>query len=646
MWKSKILTACMILCLNLILHAQGNVGIGIDNPERKLHVFRGSAGPFASSSNTTAVFESNTDNYLSLFSPAISETGILFGNPSSAASGGIVYNSGLNGNGLQFRTNGNTPRMFLDSLGNLGLNVPQPLHRLDVSGSSFFRNGNFGINQFYSDVDFTIRGEGNSSIFRIEDNVGSEIFRIDQNGHVGYRQTSNGISFNIRGKAGKDILNIEESVGVDILNIDNEGRVGVRAKDINAVMNIKGKSGLNVLNIENSAGEDILKIDNNERTGIRGIDPNSTFTVRGKSGLDIIRLRNLVNVSVFSINENSRFKFRATSDDATFNFRGLSGIDIMDVKSNLGVNAFKINAIGQVGFGALNSATVLNLRAIPTIGEILNVESAGGTSIFKIDRQGRMGYRQIVDNVSFNVRGKNGLAKVFQVEDSSGNELLHVDSGGALYLESGDIKMKDGKAKVIGSASKAELELLPDNAGNSRNSSILFGEGSSGTFGMRWEYNGLFDNLRLYGVNNSNSSIGPHLVVRRESGHIAIGANNFATNYELSVNGDIICETIFSSPIGLWPDYVFSSSYDLRPLDDVEEFIDEHHHLPGIPSAAEIDSTGVDLGEMNRLLLEKVEELTLYVIQQNEKTDQLIDETAKLKQENNLLNARLKVLEN
>ena len=68
-----------------------------------------------------------------------------------------------------------------------------------------------------------------------------------------------------------------------------------------------------------------------------------------------------------------------------------------------------------------------------------------------------------------------------------------------------------------------------------------------------------------------------------------------------------------------WPDYVFEKEYPLPDLLDVESFITENKHLPEIPSATEIEKDGQDLGEMNRLLLQKVEELTLYLIEMKKK---------------------------
>jgi len=72
-----------------------------------------------------------------------------------------------------------------------------------------------------------------------------------------------------------------------------------------------------------------------------------------------------------------------------------------------------------------------------------------------------------------------------------------------------------------------------------------------------------------------------------------------------------------------WPDFVFSKDYKLLPLVEVEQFIAENQHLPNVPSSAEVEANGIELGEMNALLLQKVEELTLYIIQMEKRLAEL-----------------------
>ena len=72
-----------------------------------------------------------------------------------------------------------------------------------------------------------------------------------------------------------------------------------------------------------------------------------------------------------------------------------------------------------------------------------------------------------------------------------------------------------------------------------------------------------------------------------------------------------------------WPDYVFSQDYNLLPLHEVKKFITENQRLPEMPSALEVEENGVMLGEMNKLLLKKLEEVTLHLIRQQEEIDAL-----------------------
>lgn len=83
-------------------------------------------------------------------------------------------------------------------------------------------------------------------------------------------------------------------------------------------------------------------------------------------------------------------------------------------------------------------------------------------------------------------------------------------------------------------------------------------------------------------------------------------------SYRLSVDGRIRAREV--KVYSGWADHVFEAGYELMPLSEVEAYIALHGHLPGLPSAAEVAANGVDLGESQALLLEKVEELTLHLI--------------------------------
>ncbi|MDF1548508.1 MAG: hypothetical protein P1P88_11845 [Bacteroidales bacterium] len=81
----------------------------------------------------------------------------------------------------------------------------------------------------------------------------------------------------------------------------------------------------------------------------------------------------------------------------------------------------------------------------------------------------------------------------------------------------------------------------------------------------------------------------------------------------------------------VWSDFVFNKDYSLITLEDLEKYISMHRHLPGVPSEKEVVENGINVGEMNALLLQKVEELTLYLIEQDKKIKLLEKEVKELK---------------
>src|SRR5690606_30422515 len=111
------------------------------------------------------------------------------------------------------------------------------------------------------------------------------------------------------------------------------------------------------------------------------------------------------------------------------------------------------------------------------------------------------------------------------------------------------------------------------------------------------------------------------------NGKVGIGNSfgNFPTTagtvnvsaYSLFVNGGILTEEVRVILKAQWADYVFEEDYNLPKLEEVETFIKENKHLPNVPSAKEVTENGIELGEIATIQQEKIEELTLYIIEQN-----------------------------
>ena len=135
------------------------------------------------------------------------------------------------------------------------------------------------------------------------------------------------------------------------------------------------------------------------------------------------------------------------------------------------------------------------------------------------------------------------------------------------------------------------------------------------------------DQIGLFHIKRQDNS---QFYVRMD-GNVGIGTTN-PGSYKLAVNGIILAEQVRVTNNVPSSDYVFEADYPLPSLGQVEDYIKQHKHLPEVPSAKEFAKEGYLLNEMDDLLLRKVEELTLYVIEQQKEIKALREEVATLKQ--------------
>ncbi len=241
----------------------------------------------------------------------------------------------------------------------------------------------------------------------------------------------------------------------------------------------------------------------------------------------------------------------------------------------------------------------------------------------------------------------NPGANKILTSDASGNASWQTPGGSSPWLITGnDLYYSVGNIGIGTSSSPSEkLEV----AGNIKANGLIIPGGTSGqvlTVGANgvagWQ-NPTSGGSSLWNTSSANSNI-----YNNNTGFVAIGTlpaayNGSSNEYKLYVEKGIRTRKLKVDPSTTpWPDYVFDNDYRLPSLKEVETFITENKHLPGITSSEEVKKEGIDVGENQALLLKKIEELTLYAIEQNKKA---IDQGRELKDQQELINKLQKQIE-
>lgn len=206
----------------------------------------------------------------------------------------------------------------------------------------------------------------------------------------------------------------------------------------------------------------------------------------------------------------------------------------------------------------------------------------------------------------------NGSAGIGTITPSSyfhggNNKVLEIFNDGTTINSQSHIVLSTGS--VLDKSSAGSITWI------SRNSTGVKGMGYIGALleGETAEMNAA---ARLLFATSNGIKVIPRMVIDKD-GRVGIG--NLSPTATLDVAGNIRAGEI-KVEAGSWPDYVFEKNYPLLSLSKVEAHIKSFGHLPGIPSAKEVKSEGLDLGVMNAKLLQKIEELTLHMIELEKKS--------------------------
>lgn len=280
----------------------------------------------------------------------------------------------------------------------------------------------------------------------------------------------------------------------------------------------------------------------------------------------------------------------------SFWFKNVTGwIELIDSTNTIWTkkdSSVYLNHGENVGIGSVHPVVRLQ------ISNGTDITSAGGGYL----QLGSLSNPNLAfDNNEMQARN-NGNASDFFMQVSGGNVGIGTKNPLArLHIENGkDVSLSTNGFLMLGSASASNI-IIDNNEIGLRN-------------------NGAWGELILQNDNQAS---------------VRIGNTPVPAGYKVGISGKLICEEVDVKLKEDWADYVFKPGYQLMPLNQLEQNIKDYNHLPGMPSAQEVKNNGLLVGDVEKKEMQKIEELTLYIIGLNKRLDKVENENAELKHEIN-----------
>jgi hypothetical protein len=295
-----------------------------------------------------------------------------------------------------------------------------------------------------------------------------------------------------------------------------------------------------------------------------------------------------------------------------------------------GGNIYPTTLTNNVGIGTTTPNSLLHVNGTSAVVTVSENRTTG------LNMNGIFSASTNTSQGQFGSIGNNANAPFNSLD---GVYMMNRTSGSNLYFTTNNLGV-EGKAMTITSSGNVGIgevnpayKLFVNSQNNSSSASVLFHGKYYGSSISTEQTAAPYYALDVRGGATPSGGSGNSLLYVRADGNISIGTTD-SKGYKFAVNGSAIATSMTVKLYANWPDYVFKKDYQLPSLREVKAYIDQNRHLPEIPSAEEIAKDGLNLGEMNKLLMKKVEELTLYLIEKDktekEQQGKLLSQQAQL----------------
>jgi len=564
----------------VLLVAQNKVGIGTDSPAFKLDI--------------RSQDDSMDAPDLQLATPSANHFLRLFGGRNGDPRPFLLFSED---DVFRIATSGSdysnfTERLTILSDGRVGIGTQTPQAKLDVVAEG----DGVAILQLSSERPW---------VFKQRDN--------GPNTRLTLQSTSEGKFFDIRSHTGTNRAAefLLHSTYSRVMLVPDGGEVGIGVNDASGKLHISHNSTINFPQLRITEEEDEfgrIKFESSVNPGAFWDIAGKADTITGNSRLNFFFKNDLNAGDRMTITGDGRVGIGTVNPTAKLDVASIgNGAGVLSLSTERPWIFKQINTGSNTQL-ALQPTTdlkrfkIISQNGTKTVADFFSSNSS--SAVFLVPDEGRVGIGTTSFNNKVGIRGNtNSTENVLDVSTAySGNSNISAIRTYAIpatgYGLGGDFNggARGLKANALGSSSTNWAIAVEASAYGTAGTRIgLFGRATGGT--TNWA--GYFAEGNVYMTNELR---------------IGSGAINGTGGYKLVVDGKIITEELRIQLSTAWPDYVFDDEYELINLSALEAAIKSNGHLPGIPSASKVKEQGIAVGEMQARMMEKIEELTLYII--------------------------------